>query len=115
MRRSYVSATHVDCSGAAAGGLVAANGSVVAFSGSIASGCTGAGITSSASFVAFEQGIAINNATYNLYAEDGGHVEDYGEDVEDSLEKTRSGVRRMLGEPVSGRCGRRSSPFSSER
>jgi hypothetical protein len=74
VRRSYVSATNVDCSGAAAGGLVAANGAIVAFSGSIASGCTGSGITSNASFVAFEQGIAINNAFYNLYAEDGGRI-----------------------------------------
>ena len=74
VRRSYVSATNVDCSGAAAGGLVAALGAVVAFSGSIASGCTAAGVTSSASFVAFEQGTAIDNSTYNLYAEDGGRI-----------------------------------------
>ena len=74
VRRSYVSATNVDCSGAAEGGLVAANGAVVAFSGSIASGCSLSGVTSIASFVAFEQGTAINNSLYNLYAEDGGRI-----------------------------------------
>lgn len=75
IRRSVVSATHSDCSNAGVDGLNADLGSTVAFDGSITDDCGLNGVNCSGSFVSFnEQAKAMNNANYNLVANNGGKI-----------------------------------------
>lgn len=74
VRRSFVSATHVDCSNVAISGVDADNASIVALDNSIVSNCGVHGVISSVSWVSFFSGTATNNAQFNLYAEAGGRI-----------------------------------------
>lgn len=74
VRRSFVSATNVDCSNVGVSGLDSAAGSVVAFDGSLANNCGQDGVISEQCFVSFFGGSAIDNGRYNLYAESGGRI-----------------------------------------
>jgi hypothetical protein len=74
VRRSYVCATNVDCSGAK-NGLVADLGATVSFNGSIASNCGENGVYSAGALVSFnDSSVAINNGIYNLFANNGGKI-----------------------------------------
>lgn len=73
VRRSFVSATNVDCSNTAKQGLNASLGANVAFDGSLANACE-IGVLCEASTVSFGNGIAINNTNYNIQCVSGGVV-----------------------------------------
>lgn len=74
VRRSFVSATNVDCSNVAVAGLDTDYAAVVAFDESIANNCGQYGIISGQARISFSGGSAINCGTYNLYAEAGGQI-----------------------------------------
>ena len=74
VRRSFVSATSVDCSNNADDGLNAAAGSIVAFDRSIASGCGLNGVAASGAKVSAASVTAINNSNFNLLADAGGEI-----------------------------------------
>jgi hypothetical protein len=74
VRRSFVSATLVDCSGVAQTGLAAEIGSHVAFNNSVANNCGANGVFCSDSFVAFSNGTATGSATNNIQCQNGGTV-----------------------------------------
>ena len=74
VRRSFVSATSVDCSDNADDGLNATAGSVVAFDSSIASGCGLNGVAANGAKVSADSATAINNSNFNLLAGAGGEI-----------------------------------------
>jgi hypothetical protein len=74
VRRSFVSATFVDCSNVSQDGLAAATGSHVAFNDSIANDCGSNGVFCSDSFVAFTGGTATGNGANNIQCQNGGTV-----------------------------------------
>jgi hypothetical protein len=74
VRRSFVSATNVDCSGVGVNGLTADLGSVVSFNGSIASNCGQDGVYSAGIVYFNDSAVAINNANFNLFANNGGYI-----------------------------------------
>lgn len=75
VRRSFVGATNVDCSGNELDGLRAEAGSTVAFDGSIASGNTLNGVVADGSWVSFNSGgTATDNGNFNLFANNGGQI-----------------------------------------
>lgn len=74
VRRSFVSATHVDCSQNERNGVNAGAGSVIAFTGSRVSTCLGHGIACDGSRIDANETIIINNASHNLYADSGGEI-----------------------------------------
>ena len=74
VRRSFVSATSVDCSNNADDGLNAATGAIVAFDISIASGCGLNGVVANGAKVSAASATAINNSNFNLLADAGGEI-----------------------------------------
>ena len=99
VRRSFVSATNVDCSGVGREGLIAQFGAHVAFDGSIANNCGSSGVVSQASFVSFsESGVSTGNAIYNLYADFGGTIVAEGATLTGALTQ---GVRAANGSTIS--------------
>ena len=74
VRRSFVSATSVDCSNNADDGLNAAAGAIVAFDSSIASGCGLNGVAAVGAKVSAASVTAINNSNFNLLADAGGEI-----------------------------------------
>jgi hypothetical protein len=74
VRRSFVSATDVDCSNVGQSGLATSLGSLVAFDGSIANNCGFAGIFCDAATVSFNNGTATGNGTFNIQSQAGGTV-----------------------------------------
>ena len=74
VRRSFVSATSVNCSNNADDGLNAAAGAVVAFDSSIASGCGLNGVVAVGAKVSAASVTAINNSNFNLLADAGGEI-----------------------------------------
>jgi hypothetical protein len=74
VRRSFVSATNVNCSNNVRQGLNASLGSTVAFDGSLANSCE-VGIFCDASHVSFgSNASAVNNTQYNIQCQAGGTV-----------------------------------------
>lgn len=73
VRRSFVSATNVDCSNNGLEGLNVSAGSNVAFDSSRADNCF-TGIYCDASNVSFGSGSAINNTNFNIQCQSGGTV-----------------------------------------
>lgn len=74
VRRSFVSATHVDCSQNERIGLNAGAGSVVAFTGSRVSSCLQHGIACDGARIDANSTTIINNGSHNLYADSGGEI-----------------------------------------
>lgn len=74
VRRSFVSATHVDCSLNEQSGLNAGAGSIIAFAGSRVSACLVDGIACDGAHVDANSSTIINNGRYNIYADSGGAV-----------------------------------------
>lgn len=74
VRRSFVSATHVDCSQNEQNGVNAGAGSIIAFTGSRVSSCLQHGIACDGSRVDANETTIINNGSHNLYADSGGEI-----------------------------------------
>ena len=73
-RRSFVSATHVDCGGNARDGLAVGLGGIVAFTGSRAVSNAGNGIAAIGGRVDANDGVFNTNGNYNIYADGGGDI-----------------------------------------
>lgn len=74
VRRSFVSATHVDCGQNGRDGLNVGSGGIVAFTGSRAVSNIGNGIVVSGGRVDANDGVFNANGNYNLYADSGGEI-----------------------------------------
>ena len=74
VRRSFVSATLVDCSSVSGNGLNIGSGSVVTFQGGRAASCGVDAVACDASFVDASNTTLINAGRYGLYAESGGKI-----------------------------------------
>ncbi|MCY1284475.1 hypothetical protein D9M70_333780 [compost metagenome] len=114
VRRSFVSATLVDCSSVSGNGLNIGSGSVVTFQGGRAASCGVDAVACDASFVDASNAALINAGRYGVYADSGGKISARGVSAGGAI---TSAVRAANGSTInvsSGACRKGATDSSTD-